>query len=92
MRYKSIYNLYPHEQKLAAFQFLLTRMHRLPLTPLHKYKEWTTILRIAQVNGFPHTTLKKLNKHILQKLNMPHTANAQTTTQKHGLLLHTTAL
>jgi hypothetical protein len=43
-------------------------MHKLPLTPQHKQKEWTNILHTAKTNGYPLSIITKLNTHLQQKL------------------------
>jgi hypothetical protein len=43
---------HPTEQKLAAYRFLMNRMHQLPITADRKQKETKTILQIAQSHCF----------------------------------------
>jgi hypothetical protein len=43
----------PMEHKLVAYRYYLTRMNSLPLSKLHKQKEWNTIQYIAKTNNFP---------------------------------------
>jgi hypothetical protein len=77
------------EHKLAAFRFLLNRVHQLPLTPLHKQKEWNTIVHTAKTNGFPQSILTKLKIWISHKLSLPPTKDTALTTRKNGSLLAT---
>jgi hypothetical protein len=59
----------PYEHKIAAFRFLVTRMQRLPLTPQYKQKEWRNILHVSKTNGYPLSTITKLNTQIQNKLH-----------------------
>ena len=56
----------PMEQKLAAYRYLMNRMHSLPLNTEDKHKEWNTILHIAKNSGFPCSLFSKLNMRITQ--------------------------
>jgi allophanate hydrolase subunit 1 len=42
---------HPTQHKLAAYRFMLNRLHNLPLSKEHKQQEMNTIFHIAQHNG-----------------------------------------
>ena len=46
---------HPQEHKLAAYRFIIDRMHNLPLNKNRREYEWQTILQIAKNNHFPIT-------------------------------------
>jgi hypothetical protein len=50
-------------------------MLNLPLNAEHQKREWSTILHIAQQNGFPPTIIQKLRHEIKHKTKhtTPHT-------------------
>ena len=58
---------HPHEHKMAAYRYMITRMTTLPLTKARKEAEWKTIITIAQNNNYPIHTLHKLRKKIENK-------------------------
>ena len=62
------------KQKLAAYRFLIVRMHSLPLKNKNKHKEWNTILLIAKTNAIPYSIISKLNIQITQEISVPHFA------------------
>jgi len=66
----------PMEQKLAAYRYLMNRMHSLPLNTEDKHKEWNTILHIAKTNGFPYSSVSKLNVQITQTISLPPSHNS----------------
>jgi hypothetical protein len=66
---------HPIQHKLAAYRFLLNRVHNLPMSNKHKQQEMNTILHIAQNNGYPTKLINRLNTQIKTK----------TTTQKNSL-------
>ena len=57
----------PNEHKLAAYRYYIERMLNLPLSTKKRNREWSTVLHIAQQNGFPPTTMQKLRQQIKQK-------------------------
>jgi len=66
---------HPTEHKLAAYRYYIERMLNLPLRAEHQKREWSTILHIAQQNGFPPTVIPKLRhqiKHLTQHINSLH--------------------
>jgi hypothetical protein len=60
---------HPLEHKIAAFQWYITIMHSLPLTPKRQQKEWTIIQYIAQTNNLPYTLIQKLNSQLQHRQN-----------------------
>jgi len=64
------------EQKLAAYRYLMNRMHSLPLNTKDKNKEWNSILHIAKTNGFPCSLISKLNVQITQTISLPPSHNS----------------
>jgi hypothetical protein len=66
---------HPHEHKIAAFRFLLTRMQHLPLTLHYKQKEWRKVLLVAKTNGYPLSTITKFNTEIQNKLHNSNVIN-----------------
>jgi hypothetical protein len=79
------------EQKLAAYRYLIHRMHSLPFNAENNHKELNTIMYSAKTNGFPYsiipelsTQLKKYLYHLHTVIHLPTTANKSsslTTTQ-----------
>ena len=61
----------PIEHKLAAYRCYMERMLNLPLNSEHQKREWSTILHIAQRNGFPLTIIQKLRHQINRRQNAP---------------------
>jgi hypothetical protein len=57
---------HPMKHKMAAYRFLLNRLHQLPISQDQKQKEMNTIHQIARKNGYPITIIDKLNKHYKQ--------------------------
>jgi hypothetical protein len=57
---------HPMEHKMAAYRFLLNRVHQLPITQEYKEQEMNTIYQIAKKNGYT-TTIAKLNTQIIIK-------------------------
>jgi hypothetical protein len=51
---------HPMEHKMAAYRYLINRMTTLPLSTTQKEAEWQTVLKIANSNGFPTSTIKRL--------------------------------
>ena len=68
-------SIHPNEHKLAAYRYYIERMLNLPLNAERQKREWSTILRIAQHNGFPPTIIQKLRHQIKHKTKhtAPHT-------------------
>jgi len=64
---KHFLSIHPNEHKLAAYRYYTERMLNLPLNAERHKREWLTILRIEQRNGFPPTTIQKLRRQIKQK-------------------------
>lgn len=62
-------SMHPPQHKMAAFNSMLYRMHRLPLSQIEKQKEKTIVFRIALDNGYKLKTIEKLNYKIQQKIN-----------------------
>jgi hypothetical protein len=60
---------HPTKHKIAAYRYMINRLHNLPSSQEQKHQEWNTILQIAQKNGYPTTLIKKLNKRISTKRN-----------------------
>jgi hypothetical protein len=59
---------HPMEHKLlAAYRFLLNRLHQLPLTQENKRHEMNTIFQIAKKNDYPLVIINQLNKTIMNK-------------------------
>ena len=58
---------HPTEHKMAAYRYLLNRMHRMPLSQELKHKELNTIYLIASRNGYSKHLVDKLNKNITAK-------------------------
>jgi uncharacterized protein YaaN involved in tellurite resistance len=54
---------------MAAYRYMLNRLHNLPLTQEHKKKDMNTITQIAIQNGYPITLIDRLNNHIKNKIN-----------------------
>jgi hypothetical protein len=52
---------------VCKWQFYITRMHSLPLTPKQKQREWTLIQLIAQNNNFPQKLIQNLNLQLQHK-------------------------
>jgi len=46
-----------NEHKLAAYRYYIEGMLNLPLKTDKRNREWSTILHIAQQNGFPPTKM-----------------------------------
>ena len=55
---------HPIEHKLAAYRYLLNRLHNLPLSKEDKHQEMNTILQIAKNNEYPERLINKLNTKI----------------------------
>jgi formyltetrahydrofolate hydrolase len=46
---------YPTQHKIAAYRYMINRLHNLPLSQEQKHQEWNTILQIAQkMDTLPH--------------------------------------
>jgi hypothetical protein len=60
---------HPYEHKIAAFRFLLTRLHQLPLTLQYRQRELINILHAAETNGYPLPLIIKLNTQLQHKLS-----------------------
>ena len=63
------YSNHPPQQKMAAFNSLIYRMLRIPLTDTKRSVERKTILQIATENGYSIKTINKLENKIKQKLD-----------------------
>jgi len=59
--------IHSNEHKLAAYRHHIERMLNLPLKTVKQKREWSTILHIAQQNGFPPTVIRKLRHQIKHK-------------------------
>ena len=55
------------EHKMAAYLFLLNRVHQLPISQEYKEQEMNTIYQLAKKNGYTTTTIDKLNTNHQQK-------------------------
>jgi len=64
-------SIHPNEHKLAAYRYHIERMLTLPLKTVQQKREWSTILHIAQQNGFPPTVIHKLRHQIEHKTKHP---------------------
>jgi len=62
---------HPQEHKLAAYRFLINRMHNLPLYKNRRKHEWQTILQIAKNNHFPTALIHNLKHRMTQKRKQP---------------------
>ena len=51
---------HPLEHKMAASRYHIERMHKLPLDPIKKQKEWEIIQAISESNNVPIKLLQKL--------------------------------
>jgi len=60
-------SIHPNDHKLAAYRYYIERMLNLPLNAEHQKREWSTILHIAQQNGFPPTNIQKPRHEIKYK-------------------------
>jgi len=60
-------SIHPNEHKLAAYRYYIERIINLPLNAKHQKREWSTILHIAQHNGFPPTIIQKQRHQIKHK-------------------------
>jgi len=58
---------HPQEYTLAAYTFLINRMHILPLNRNRRGHEWQTILQIAKNNHFPMALIHKLKHRMTQE-------------------------
>jgi len=58
---------HPQEHKLAAYRFLINRMHNLPLNKNRREHEWQTILQIAKNNHFPIALIQNLKHRMTQE-------------------------
>ena len=67
---------------MAASRFLINRKQNVLLTQQHKQKEWTNILHIAKANGYPRSTIIKLNTHIQNRLQHPKTNTIPSNNKK----------
>jgi hypothetical protein len=67
---------HPMEHKMAAYRFLLNRVHQLPITQEYKEQEMNTIYQIAKKNGYTTTTttIDNLNTQIINKNQTKHKA------------------
>ena len=60
-------SIHPNEHKFAAYRYYIERMLNLPLKTVQQKREWSTILHMAQQNGFPPTVIHKLRHQIEHK-------------------------
>jgi len=60
-------SIHPNEHKFAAYRYHIERMLNLPLKTVQQKREWSTILHIAQRNGFPPTVIHKLRHQVEHK-------------------------
>jgi hypothetical protein len=60
---------HPIQHKMAAYRYMLNRLHNLPLTREHKKQKMNTITQIAIQNGYPITLIERLNNRIKAKIN-----------------------
>jgi hypothetical protein len=58
---------HPMEHKLAAYRFLLNRLHQLLLTQENKKQEMNIIYQIAKMNEYPLAVINQLNEKIMNK-------------------------
>jgi len=56
---------------VAAYRFLINRMHNLPLNKNHREHEWQTILQIAKTNRFPIALIHNLKHRMTQERKQP---------------------
>ena len=52
---------------MAAFRFLINRLMTLSIQQKEKETEWTTILGIAKINGFPRNNIERLKEKLIRK-------------------------
>jgi len=72
---------HPQEHKLAAYRFLINRMHNLPLNKNRREHEWQTILQIAKNNHFPIALIHNLKHRMTQERKQPLSPSPTQTTQ-----------
>jgi hypothetical protein len=60
---------HPGEHKMAIFKNWLHRLHKLPLSNPNKTKEFSTILNIAENNGYNRQQIEKLDNSVKQQKN-----------------------
>ena len=71
---------HPQENKLAAYRFLINRMHNLPLNKNRRAHEWQTILQIAKNNHFLIALIHNLKHRMtLERKQPPSTSPIQPT-------------
>jgi hypothetical protein len=58
---------HPIQYKMAAYRFMLNRLHSLPLSPEHKNLEMNTITQIAKQNGYPINLIQQLDNQIKER-------------------------
>jgi hypothetical protein len=63
------------EHKLAAYRFLIIRMHSLPLKNENKHKVWNAILLIAKTNGIPYSIISELNMQLTKEISLTPSRN-----------------
>ena len=79
IHYKSSH---PIQHKLAAYRYLLNRLHNLPLSKEDKQQEMNTILQIAKNNEYPEILINKLNTQIKTKTSIHNKPQITTNNKK----------
>jgi len=81
---------HPQEHKLAAYRFLINRMHNLPMNKNRREHEWQTILQIAKNNHFPialiHNLKHRMTQERKQPLPFPHSTHTTHKERKMGYI------
>jgi hypothetical protein len=69
---------HPLQQKTAACRFYVQKAYMLPLTQQDRWSELSTIMEVAQNNGFPAHMIQWLHEHITSN-RKTYTKNTSTT-------------
>jgi len=72
---------HPQEHKLAAYRFLINRIHNLPLNKNRQNQEWQTILQIAKNIQFPAALIHNLKHRMTHKRKQPPSPSPTQLTQ-----------
>jgi len=77
-------SIHTNKQKLAAYRYYTERTLNLPINWERQKREWSTILYIAQRNGFPPTIMQKL-RHQIKHKTKHHTTHKHEQKQEMGI-------
>jgi hypothetical protein len=58
---------HPIQYKMAAYRFMINRLHSLPLLQEHRDQEMNTIIQIAKQNEYPIKLIERLDNQIKTK-------------------------